>query len=62
MSFPECDCFRTEAYDDLKPPGEDPRWDIFEQFHQYLERRFPLVYVHFNLHFQTNSHETVIRH
>ncbi|KAH8103886.1 carboxypeptidase S [Cristinia sonorae] len=34
----------TEAYDDLKPPGEDPRWDIFAKFHQYLEARFPLVH------------------
>ena len=36
---------RTEAFDDLKPPGQDPRWDIFASFHEYLEKTFPLVYV-----------------
>ena len=32
-------------YDDLAPPGQDSRWDIFADFHTYLEQRFPLVYV-----------------
>lgn len=32
-------------YDDLKPPGEDSRWDVFGDFHTYLEQRFPKVYV-----------------
>lgn len=32
-------------YDDLKPPGEDSRWDVFGDFHLYLEQRFPKVYV-----------------
>ena len=32
-------------YDDLAPPGQDSRWDIFADFHKYLEQRFPLVYV-----------------
>lgn len=32
-------------FDDLAPPGEDSRWDIFADFHEYLERRFPLVCV-----------------
>ncbi|THH32060.1 hypothetical protein EUX98_g2143 [Antrodiella citrinella] len=34
----------TEAYDDLKPPGQDPRWKIFDKFHAYLEETFPLVH------------------
>ena len=32
-------------FDDLAPPGQDSRWDIFADFHEYLEQRFPLVYV-----------------
>lgn len=32
-------------YDDLKPPGEDSRWDIFADLHLYLANRFPRVYV-----------------
>ena len=31
-------------FDDIGEPGEDPRWDIFADFHSYLERRFPLMY------------------
>ncbi|KAI0731073.1 carboxypeptidase S [Earliella scabrosa] len=34
----------TVAYDDLAPPGQDERWEIFGQLHLYLERRFPLVH------------------
>ncbi|KZS99469.1 uncharacterized protein LAESUDRAFT_816936 [Laetiporus sulphureus 93-53] len=34
----------TEMYDDIDPPGQDPRWDIFGQMHEYLEGRFPLVH------------------
>ena len=33
------------AYDDLAPPGQDERWEIFGKLHAYLEQRFPLVYV-----------------
>jgi Gly-Xaa carboxypeptidase len=33
----------TESYDDMKPVGEDQRWDIFVEFHEYLEKTFPLV-------------------
>lgn len=32
-------------YDDLKPPGQDERWEIFSVLHAYLEAKFPLVYV-----------------
>lgn len=31
-------------YDDLPPPGQDPRWEIFGELHRYLEQQFPLVY------------------
>ncbi|KAK6382227.1 Gly-Xaa carboxypeptidase [Exophiala oligosperma] len=34
----------TIAYDGMDPVGEDPRWDIFYQFSDYLERTFPKVY------------------
>jgi Gly-Xaa carboxypeptidase len=33
----------TESYDDMKLVGDDPRWDIFVDFHDYLEKTFPLV-------------------
>lgn len=33
----------TESYDDMKLVGDDPRWDIFVDFHDYLEETFPLV-------------------
>ena len=32
-------------FDDLPPPGQDPRWEIFTNLHAYMEKRFPLVYV-----------------
>ncbi|KAI0831872.1 carboxypeptidase S [Trametes gibbosa] len=34
----------TVAYDDLKPPGQDERWEIFADLHAYLEQRFPLLH------------------
>jgi Gly-Xaa carboxypeptidase len=33
----------TESFDDMKLVGEDSRWDIFADFHAYLEETFPLV-------------------
>ncbi|SPQ23968.1 8bfe390d-2ea1-4d76-b3e3-bd0eb1963ccb [Thermothielavioides terrestris] len=35
---------RTESFDDLGAIGEDPRWDVFYDFHQYLEKTFPLIH------------------
>ncbi|KXX80036.1 Carboxypeptidase S [Madurella mycetomatis] len=35
---------KTESFDDLGPIGEDSRWDVFYDFHQYLEMTFPLIY------------------
>ncbi|KAI1470879.1 Zn-dependent exopeptidase [Daldinia caldariorum] len=34
----------TESYDDNGNVDEDPRWKTFEDFHQVLERLFPLVH------------------
>ncbi|KAJ6621388.1 hypothetical protein B0H10DRAFT_1790028 [Mycena sp. CBHHK59/15] len=34
----------TESYDDMKPVGEDHRWDIFQNFHDFLESSFPRIY------------------
>jgi Gly-Xaa carboxypeptidase len=33
----------TESFDDMGKVGEDPRWDIFVDFHRYLKEAFPLV-------------------
>ncbi|KAK4466217.1 hypothetical protein QBC42DRAFT_90676 [Cladorrhinum samala] len=35
---------RTESFDDLGEVGEDPRWDVFPPFHDYLEKTFPLIH------------------
>ncbi|KAK4498733.1 hypothetical protein PRZ48_009243 [Zasmidium cellare] len=35
---------RTESYDDLGEVGEDPRWDAFYGFHEYLEATFPKIH------------------
>ncbi|KAL2255965.1 hypothetical protein VTK26DRAFT_2413 [Humicola hyalothermophila] len=35
---------KTESFDDLGPIGEDPRWDVFYAFHEYLEKTFPLIH------------------
>jgi Gly-Xaa carboxypeptidase len=33
----------TEIYDEMGPIGEDERWEIFEEFHDYLAQAFPLM-------------------
>lgn len=33
----------TEIFDDMGPVGEEKRFDIFQEFHEYLESTFPLV-------------------
>ncbi|KAF8920567.1 hypothetical protein CPB85DRAFT_1548472 [Mucidula mucida] len=35
---------QTESYDDLLPVGQDDRWNVFQDFHQYLETSFPVIY------------------
>ncbi|KAL5325634.1 hypothetical protein ACEPPN_006762 [Leptodophora sp. 'Broadleaf-Isolate-01'] len=34
----------TESFDDMGKVGNDSRWEIFKDFHKYLEDTFPLVY------------------
>lgn len=34
----------TESFDDMGPVGEDPRWNIFQQFHDYLQHSYPRMY------------------
>lgn len=34
----------TESFDDMGMVGEDPRWDIFDSFFDYLSKMFPLVH------------------
>ena len=36
--------FATESFDDMGPVGEDPRWDVFHEFHDYLAKIYPNVY------------------
>lgn len=33
----------TESFDDMGPVGNDTRFDIFKDFHKFLEKSFPLV-------------------
>lgn len=33
----------TESFDDMGKVGNDSRWEIFKDFHKYLEDTFPLV-------------------
>jgi Gly-Xaa carboxypeptidase len=35
---------KSESFDDLGEIGKDPRWDVFYDFHKYLEATFPLIY------------------
>ncbi|KAJ7224388.1 hypothetical protein GGX14DRAFT_650082 [Mycena pura] len=34
----------TEVYDAMPPVGQDPRWEVFAPFHDYLRSAFPLVH------------------
>ncbi|CDO73281.1 hypothetical protein BN946_scf185008.g43 [Trametes cinnabarina] len=34
----------TQSYDKMGPVGEDPRWEVFEPFHDYLLNAFPQVH------------------
>ncbi|KAI0766929.1 carboxypeptidase S [Trametes elegans] len=34
----------TQSYDKMGPVGEDPRWEVFGPFHDYLLKSFPLVH------------------
>ncbi|PCH44222.1 carboxypeptidase S [Wolfiporia cocos MD-104 SS10] len=39
----------TQSYDDLGPIGEDPRWEAFAPFHEYLLKSYPQVHATLNL-------------
>jgi hypothetical protein len=34
----------TESFDDMGPVGEDPRWEVFQEFHNYLAKMYPNMY------------------
>nr|GAT46769.1 Gly-X carboxypeptidase [Mycena chlorophos] len=34
----------TEVFDDMLDVADDPRWEVFVPFHDYLSESFPLVY------------------
>ncbi|KAJ7449583.1 hypothetical protein FB451DRAFT_748797 [Mycena latifolia] len=34
----------TEVFDAMPAVGQDPRWEVFATFHDYLEKSFPLVH------------------
>lgn len=46
---------KSESFDDLGPIGEDKRWDVFYDFHAYLEATFPLIYKHLQVE-KVNTH------
>jgi len=45
IAWTSCNLFRTESYDDMLPVGQDPRWDVFQTLHDYLNVSFPSVLV-----------------
>ncbi|KAK0719353.1 hypothetical protein B0H67DRAFT_599164 [Lasiosphaeris hirsuta] len=46
---------KSESFDDLGAVGEDPRWDVFYDFHAYLKATFPLVHDKLDLQ-KVNTH------
>lgn len=48
----------TESYDDSGAVGEDPRWDVFFKFEEYLKASFPTVYQKLTLD-RVNTHALV---
>ncbi|KAJ7035311.1 hypothetical protein C8F04DRAFT_1098842 [Mycena alexandri] len=39
----------TEVFDAMPPVGQDPRWEVFAPFHDYLLQAFPLVHSNLSL-------------
>lgn len=35
----------TESFDDMGSVGDDKRWDIFQDFHDYLQNTYPKMYI-----------------
>lgn len=48
----------TESFDDLKPVGSDPRWDVFWKFEETLKQLFPILHKHLTLE-HVNTHGLV---
>lgn len=48
----------TESYDDSGDVGQDPRWDVFFKFEEYLKASFPTVYQKLTLE-RVNTHALV---
>ncbi|KAB5515506.1 hypothetical protein GE09DRAFT_1013130 [Coniochaeta sp. 2T2.1] len=46
---------KSESFDDLGAIGDDKRWDVFYDFHKYLEDTFPLIYKHLKVE-KVNTH------
>ncbi|KAK3353785.1 hypothetical protein B0T25DRAFT_545363 [Lasiosphaeria hispida] len=46
---------KSESFDDLGAIGEDPRWNVFYDFHAYLKATFPLVHEKLDLE-KVNTH------
>ncbi|KZV71076.1 carboxypeptidase S [Peniophora sp. CONT] len=40
----------TQIFDDFGLPGEDPRWEIMLDMHEFLRKRFPLVHRKLTVH------------
>jgi Gly-Xaa carboxypeptidase len=45
----------TQSYDDMGEVGKDPRWELFYEFAEYLEKTFPLVHASLTLE-KINTH------
>ena len=46
---------KTESFDDLGVVGEDPRWEVFYNFHKYLLATFPLIHENLKVE-KVNTH------
>ncbi|KAJ9134073.1 Carboxypeptidase S [Coniochaeta hoffmannii] len=46
---------KSESFDDLGVIGEDKRWDVFYDFHKYLEDTFPLIHKYLKVE-KVNTH------
>ena len=44
---------RTECFDNMAPVDEDPRWEAFGRFQEYLLEAFPKVYVYL-IHYEVS--------
>lgn len=69
QSYLESDAFRTlaiqrlsgavqiptQSYDEMDDVGDDPRWDVFFTFAEYLKETFPLVHASLELE-KVNTH------